>query len=142
MSSLTKNKINGGYRGDLQNPPEKAFVYFDGSDIFEIDKNVAKGFSQSPIHSFIKIKNMWMDKSEEKYIKDSFKNISKEAFSSILSTNIRGIEVEMYYIHEENKKYYENCLYVFECVENLPDKDYREVVKIIKKYENSNKIDD
>ena len=77
MSSLTKNKINGGYRGNSQNPSEKAFVYFDGSDIFEIDKNVAKGFSQSPIHNFITIKNMWMDKSEEKYIKDSFKNMSE-----------------------------------------------------------------
>lgn len=134
MESRFKNIIRGGYRGDLKNSPEKAYIYFDGVDIFEIDKNVAVGFSLSPVHSYFEIKNLWTDKKEIDFIKSSFKNISQEAISSILSTNIRGIEVVMYYIHEGNKKYHESCVYVFESVENLPDKEYREVVNFIKKY--------
>ena len=135
MNTFSKNKINRGYRGDSKNPSEKAYIYFDGVDIFEIDKNVANGIYQSPIHGRTIIKNMWMDKSEERFVKENFENMSDDAFSSILSANIRGVEVEMYYIHDGNKKYYETCLYVFESIENLPDKEYREVVKIVKKFE-------
>ena len=134
MESRFKNIIRGGYRGDLENPSEKAYIYFDGVDIFEIDKNVAEGFSLSPIHSCFEIKNLRTDKREIDFIKSSFNDMSQEAISSILSTNFRNIEVVMYYIHEGNKKYHESCVYVFECVENLPDKEYREVVNFIKKY--------
>ena len=135
------NEIKGGSANGLD-----AWVLYDpwGGCIAEMNSAIADGFDHSACFGSIFVKGLW-DKTEtfEEIENQLGGKLCEDAKRALLSANIRGVGVAIYFHKKSREKEMLNALRFVnkfeidqvQCIERLPKKEWEKIQKILKKYE-------
>lgn len=135
------NEIKGGSRNG-----QDAWVFYDpwGGSIVEMNSAIADGFDHSTCFGSIFVKGLW-DKTEtfEEIENQLGGKLCEDAKRALLSANIRGVGVAIYFHKKDFEKEMLNALRFVnkfepaqvQSIERLPKKEWEKVCNIIKKYE-------
>lgn len=126
------NSIKGGCRGD------DVSVFCDGIDIYEISHDVANAFGWSWDYNWSwPIYNLRCDEDKQKYLKETFPNLSDEAYRAILDATIRGLTVSIVSKDEKRKEktYKKICEYnhLASCFSMLSASKQKKILKLLGK---------
>ena len=126
------NEIKGGSCNGRD-----AWVLYDpwGGSIVEMNSAIANGFDHSMFYRSMIVSGLW-DKTEtfEEIEEKIGGKLCEDAKRALLSANIRGVKVAIYWHDKEFENKTLNALELYKRYNNLPQKEWEKVQKILNKY--------
>lgn len=136
------NEIKGGSCNG-----QDAWVFYNpwGGSIVEMNSTIANGFEHSIFYRSMTVSGLW-DKTQtfEEIEEKIGGKICEDAKRALLSANIRGVKVALYWHHKKFEDEATNCFellnkqpyleQVCRQIINLPQKEWEKVQKILDKY--------
>ena len=128
------NEIKGGSRNGRD-----AWVFYDrwGGSITEMTSSIADGYNYSMFYRSMIVSGLW-DKTQtfEEIEEKICGNLCEDAKRALFSANIRGVKIVIYWHDKEFEDKALNALELYKRYDNLPQKEWEKVQKILNKYSN------
>ena len=127
------NEIKGGSVNG-----QDAWVIYDqfGGSIAEMNSSVAACIDYSIMFGSVFVEGLW-DKTQtyEEIEENIGGKLNEKARQALLSANIRGVRVVLYFHKEEMERKAEFAMRIKNHIDRLPQKEFEKVMKILNKYD-------
>ena len=126
------NEIKGGN----SNGGDAYAIYLPvGGYITEMNSAIAEGFECTSMFDSVLVNGLW-DKTQtiEEIEEEIGGKLCEEARRALIATNIRGAKVALYFHKEKCEKEYLELKRFKKNIDNLPQKEWEKVQKILNKY--------
>lgn len=126
---MNKNYIRGGSKG------QHITIYCDGVNVYEIDGNIANDMGHDRMFNSLFLQDLLRSPEEQKILRETFPDLSDDAFCAIRDANLREVYIEVFYKDYDEERYlremYEKSLKIRHIFKKIDTKTFNNIAKLV-----------